>query len=273
MRRLSACGAQAERESACEPPGRRGLTAARFKPTPNRYAEHPRDRTPPEQQKQQRHRGAPNTPLRAIHGPPRTATLPHTAARCATRQHNVALCKVPRCHAACKTSSPRAGAGKRRASTSLRITHVHVYGRPALSRRGHRGPTHHRRPRGHPWPRRFGHVRGLRADAVRTFGRARAARSCACCARPHSRARYAPTRAGRLNRCAVQAEPESLSRRSHRTATARGGEFCEGCSLVSSQGSAVLGASRPSPLRGCAARSLDPPARGAVERTPTAITY
>lgn len=81
------------------------------------------------------------------------ATLPTPLRGVAARQHNVALCKPPRCHGACETtSSPRAGAGTRRASASLRITHIHVGRRQAL-RAGHRGPTIVVLRRAHPCAR------------------------------------------------------------------------------------------------------------------------
>ena len=118
----------------------------------------------------------------------RRPRCPNALACVAARQHNVALCKVPRCHAACKTSSPRAGAGTRRASASLRITHIHVYGRQAL-RAGHRVPTHPRTPRAHPCARRFGHRARLRVDTHHRFGQVIATRLHACCARLHSRVR------------------------------------------------------------------------------------
>ncbi len=96
------------------------------------------------------------SPLRAIPGPLLAAAVPTPLRGVAADLHNVALCKPPRCHGACETaSSPRAGAGTRRASASLRITHIHVNGRQAL-RAGHRVPTHHRRPRAHPCARSFG---------------------------------------------------------------------------------------------------------------------
>lgn len=129
-----------------------------------------------------------------------------TPLRGAAGQHNVALCKPPRCHGACDTSSPRAGAGTRRASASLRITHVHVYNRPGAARR-HRGPTRlpHTSRTSLCAPLRM--QCRLRVDIANRFGSIVATRLHACCARLHScvraaRPRSPPacTQAGRLNR-------------------------------------------------------------------------
>lgn len=73
---------------------------------------------------------------------------------------------------------------------------------------------------------------------------------------PTPPARLSVRRAGRLNRCAVQAEPASASRRAQASSKGNSqsgfGEGARGCSLLSSQASAVLGASRPSPTGGAA---------------------
>ncbi len=132
-------------------------------------------------------------------------------------QHNVALCKPPPCHGACDTaSSPRAGAGKRRASASLRITHVHVHGRPGAVAPAPCPDTPSAACAHIPVRACF----GTNARGAWTHGTAsarpppractRAAHACkAACALTRPRPAPARTRAGRLNRCAVQAEPVS----------------------------------------------------------------
>jgi len=210
-------------------PAPTGLAPAALKPTAHRY----RNRTfiaarlncvgadadqwrgvGHEQQKPQPARSSPalRPSLAAV-----AATLPTPLRGVAARQHNVALCKPPRCHGACETSSPRAGTSTRRASASLRITHIHVNGRQAL-RAGHRVPTHPRRPRAHPCARRCGHFAALRVDRCRRFVACIATRLHACCARLHGRVRAARPRS-HLHVCSrvgltlrVQAEPASLLR-------------------------------------------------------------
>ncbi len=150
--------------------------------------------------------------------PALAATVPTRLRRVAADLHNVALCKPPRCHGACETaSSPRAGAGTRRASASLRITHIHVNGRQAL-RAGHRVPTHSRTPRAHPCARSFGCNTGCAWIVSYRFVACIATRLHACCARLHGRVRAARPRS-HLHVCSrvgltlrVQAEPASLLR-------------------------------------------------------------
>ncbi len=165
----------------------------------------------PEQQKPQPARPIPvlRPSLAAV-----AATLPTRLRRVAARQHNVALCKPPRCHGACKTpSAPRAGAGTRRASASLRITHIHVAGgkRCAL---GIAAPSIVVLRRAHPCARLLRH-------------RLRVARGCSASLRqPHRhalarvlrtptppRARYAPTLApARASAARLNAVRSSRSR-------------------------------------------------------------
>lgn len=116
-RRLNRCAVQAERDQAR---GDRTRTATARATARSRHfpaAGHPwpapaRSRCP--------------THVRAL--PPVNITW-----RYANRRAVTALAQT--------ASASRADAGKRRASAALRITHVHVGGRPGAARRGQRGPT------------------------------------------------------------------------------------------------------------------------------------
>lgn len=259
MRRLSACGAQAERVSAREHRGRLGLTAARFKPKPLR---HRGDRMPDkQQQQQQRHRGAPNTPLRAIHGPPRTAVAPHTLAR--VQSFNITWRYANR-RAVTALAKPVAKSRRRQAPRQPVASHnTSSCWRPAgAPRRGHPGPKHCRSAA------RTSLCAFLRRPSPRCawtdrhrFGEYIATRLHACCARLHSRVRATRPRksvacagswAARLNaaRSSRSRFGIAVAAASQATATAAPLRVHEGCSLLSSQGSAVLGGSRPSPSGG-----------------------
>ncbi len=118
--------------------------------------------------------------------------------RYANRHAVTALAETP--------SSPRAGAGKRRASASLRITHIHVYRRQAL-RAGHRVPVAPSHTGAHILVRaRFGkHLRVARGCSASLRPGHRHALARVLCTPTQLRARYAPTfalvatSAGRLN--------------------------------------------------------------------------
>lgn len=126
---------------------RRGLTAARFKPTPDRgiacAVPGIRDgaaelrcsrrrfvassRRVPRSNSNSNSGIANNRPSRC--GPSmarrRRPRGPNTL-RVLQSQHNVGLCKPPRCHGACEGCASRADARTRRASASLRIINVDV---------------------------------------------------------------------------------------------------------------------------------------------------
>jgi hypothetical protein len=211
------CGAATDRRiPACELPGRLGLTAARFKPKPLR---HRGDRTP-------QATATTTATARAtdylVAGHPWPASHGHGAPthvralqsfnitwRYANRRAVTALANI-------------VAKSRRRQAPRPRVASHNTSScwRPAgAARRGHRGPKQCRSAARtsmcaflrRPWPR------CARTDCHR-FGEFVAARPCACCARPQEPAcalrahASARTRAGRLNRCAVQAEPASASR-------------------------------------------------------------
>lgn len=259
-RRLSACGAQADRGIviATEPASRRGSTA--FEPTPSSDAaigheQHKQQQ--PQQPVLRVPRCGPSlarlarprcpTPLRGV--PPVNITW-----RYANRRAVTARAQTP--------SSPRAGAGTRRASASLRITHVHVDRRPALRAGGNVARTsvvlRAHIPVRVPSPA----ITALRVDRLSSLRSVpRHALVRVLCTPTQPRARYAPTPShvrvrGRVGLTAARFKPNPLRDRggcgiqSNRNSGSVG--VCGGCSLLSSQGSAVLGASRPSPSGGAA---------------------
>lgn len=158
-------------------PPRRGLSASRFKPTPLRRASLPAARlncvrADAGKSVATGHQKAASpcsgSRVAAIHGRRRRPRCQHRVRAAAALQHNVALRKVPHCHAACASCSAawKQHAGKQRASTSLRVTHVHVGGRPGAARRGSTAPSIVVLRRGHPWPRSFGDIAALRVDRL-----------------------------------------------------------------------------------------------------------
>ncbi len=153
-------------------------------------------------------------------------------------------------------SASRADAGKPRASPSLRITHVDVCGggRDAPGTAAHTLLAYaHIRVRAY-----IGHTCALRVDLLarlRRLSRHALARVLRTPTRP--RARFAPTQrlcthtssAGRLNRCAVQAEPASSG-----ASVARGSRCLSSARprpRAGQQGIRVMGTLQRGPLRTC----------------------
>lgn len=143
--------------------GRRGLTASRFKPTPDRsvacavtciagrrgltLARSSRHRFVAASRRTHRATATAasrttDLPVAAIHGRRRRPRGPN-ALRALQPQHNVGLCKPPSCHGACNTAPHlEPMRGTRRAKPSLRIINVDVVRAAAAARPGPRGSEH-----------------------------------------------------------------------------------------------------------------------------------
>lgn len=122
---------------------------------------------------------------------------PNAHACVAGLQHNVALCKPPACHGACgKAPASRADAGQApRQPVASHNTRSCWRPAGAVAPGAPRPGSRVASPRGHPWPRRFGHGVALRVDRLPTLrrvhrhalrARAAHAHTAACARRAHA---------------------------------------------------------------------------------------